>query len=237
MGGPGSGRHRHSDAKSTTDDYRSLDVRFLAREGMLMPGHSGSVSWTRNGEAVASIVVRCEEDHVILTYRHRCGGDDWTDEEYPVRFARTPCHLGGSRPWFICPAKGCGRRVAILYGGGIFACRHCYRLAHASSREDASGRAMRQADRLRARLGWESGIANPKGGKPKWMRWRTFESLAAQHDRLVTQSFLTLALRLGIPQPGGEENQTGSYVDGPQTLSASKRTPSPSVRHPSGRTP
>ena len=170
---------------------------------MLRPGHSWSMSWTRNGETVASIVVRTEEGRVILTYRHRSGGDDWTDEEYPVRFARTPCHLGGSRPWFICPAKGCGRRVAILYGGGIFACRHCYRLAHASPREDASGRAMRQADRLRARLGWEPGIANPEGGKPKWMRWRTFERLAAQHDRLAAQSFLALALRFGIPRPGG----------------------------------
>jgi hypothetical protein len=42
--------------------------------------------------------------------------------------------------WFICPAVGCGRCVAILYGGGIFACRHCYRLAYASSREEAGGR-------------------------------------------------------------------------------------------------
>jgi hypothetical protein len=68
-----------------------------------------------------------------------------------------------------------GRRVAILYAGGIFACRCCYQLAYASSREDAGGRATRRADRLRARLGWEPGILNGEGGKPKWMRWRTFE--------------------------------------------------------------
>jgi hypothetical protein len=74
---------------------------------------------------------------------------------------RTPCNLGGWRAWFICPAVGCGRRVAILYGGGIFACRHCYRLADASSREDAGGRATRRADRLRARLGWHPGILGP----------------------------------------------------------------------------
>src|ERR1700730_635478 len=61
---------------------------------------------------------------------------------------------------FFCPAAGCGRRVAILYGGGIFACRRRYRLAYASSREEAGGRATRRADSLRARLGWEPGILN-----------------------------------------------------------------------------
>jgi hypothetical protein len=89
--------------------------------------------------------------------------------------------------------------VAILYGGGIFACRHCYRLAYASSREDAgSGRATRRADRLRARLGWHPGILNGEGGKPKWMRWRTFERLVAQHNKFVGESFTEMALRFGI---------------------------------------
>ena len=92
----------------------------------------------------------------------------------------------------------CGRRVAILYGGGIFACRHCYRLAYASSREDVSDRAMRRADRLRERLGWRPGILNAEGGKPKWMRWRMFDRLTKQHDQLVARSMYVLALRLGL---------------------------------------
>lgn len=108
----------------------------------------------RDGHTVASIVVRAEEGRVILDYRHRSGGDDWTDGQYYVRIVRTPCHLGGSRPWFICPATSCGRRVAILYGGGIFACRHCHQLAYASSRENAGDRLTSRADRLRERLGW-----------------------------------------------------------------------------------
>ena len=33
MGGPGSGNHWHDGAKSTTDAYRRIDVRLLAREG------------------------------------------------------------------------------------------------------------------------------------------------------------------------------------------------------------
>jgi hypothetical protein len=90
--------------------------------------------------------------------------------------------------------------VAILYGGGIFACRHCYRLAYASSRDDAGDRAARRADRLRERLGWEAGILNGEGegGKPKWMRWRTFKRLAAEHDAFVDESLARMALRFGI---------------------------------------
>ena len=90
----------------------------------------------RNGETVASIQMRAEQDRVILIYRHRSGDGEWKDEHYAVRIARTPCNLGGWRAWFICPAVGCGRRVAILYGGSIFACRHCYQ-----TRDKASGQA------------------------------------------------------------------------------------------------
>jgi hypothetical protein len=141
--------------------------------------------------------MRAEQDCVILIYRHHSGGAEWKDEHYAVRIVRTPCNLGGSRT-FICPAVGCGRRVAILYGGGFFACRHRYQLVYASSREDAGGRATRRADRLRARLGWEPGILNGEGGKPKWMRWRTFERLAAKHDDLVGRSMQAMMLRFRL---------------------------------------
>src|ERR1700730_14106323 len=99
-------------------------------------------------------------------------------------------------PFFLAP-PACGRRVAILYGGGIFACRRCYQLAYASSREDAGGRATRRADRLRARLEWEPGILNGEGCKPKWMRWRTFDRLAMKHDALVGRSMQAMMLKLG----------------------------------------
>jgi hypothetical protein len=198
MGGPGSGHRWCYGAKATTNDYSTLDVRRWAREGVLRPGYRGGGQWTRNGETVASIQMRAEQDRVILIYRHRSGSGEWKDEEYPVRIVRTPCHLGGSRAWFICPAVGCRRRVAILYGGAIFACRHCYQLAYASAREDPDDRAARRADRLRARLGWEHGILNGNGCKPKWMRWNTFERLAAEHDAFVSESLAGMALRFGI---------------------------------------
>jgi hypothetical protein len=75
--------------------------------------------------------------------------------------------------------------VAVLFGGELFACRHCYRLAYPSTREDARDRAARRAEAIRARLGWKPGILNGTGGKPKWMRWRTFERLVTEHDDAV----------------------------------------------------
>lgn len=192
MGGMGSGRRWHFGANETTDDYRSIDVRRWRRDGLLKPGQCFGWQWSIHGEAVASIRVRAEQDRVILTYRHRSGGSDWKDESYPVHLDWTTCHLGGQRPWFLCPARGCGKRVAILYGGAIFACRHCYQLAYPSQREDDDNRATRRADRIRERLGWEPGILNGDGLKPKGMHWKTFERLSREHDILVRKSLAGL---------------------------------------------
>ena len=199
MGGIGSGRQWYYGASDSTDDYRAVDVRRWKRDNLLSPGRTFSWQWTREGEVVASIRVRTESDRVILDYRHRGSGEDWESENYPVRLDWTPCNFGGERAWFRCPAVGCGRRVAILYGGKIFACRRCYQLAYPSQRETTYDRAARQADKIRARLDWEQGILNPKGWmKPKGMHWRTFERLDAKHDALVTQSLAGIAQHLGM---------------------------------------
>ncbi len=200
MGGMGSGRHWYWGAKDTTGDYRAIDVRRWQRDGLIAPYQSFGWQWSGDGEeVVASIRVRTEPRRVVLTYRHRSDGADWKDETYPVYLDWTPCNLGGERPWFLCPAMGCGRRVAILYGGSIFACRHCHRLAYLSQREAHHDRAARRADKISTRLGWELGILNPKGWrKPKGMHWRTFERLNEEHDASVTISLAGLAARLRI---------------------------------------
>ncbi|NMM29166.1 MAG: hypothetical protein HHJ12_18295 [Glaciimonas sp.] len=198
MGGLGSGRRYRYDAADCTDDYRRLDVRRWQRDGFLTPGRAFGWQWTRQGEIVASIQVRAETDRVILNYRHRSGGKEWKDEKYSVRLDWTACTYGGRRAWFLCPAVGCGLRVAILYGGGIFACRHCHRLAYPSQRETDDDRATRQADKIRERLGWEPGILNGEGGKPKGMRWRTFRRLSVQHNIFVNESLAGAMRRFGI---------------------------------------
>jgi hypothetical protein len=131
MGGYGSGRWQTG--KGLTAGHRSIDVRRLQRDGLLTPGQAFAWNWTRDGDTLASVLIRTEADRLTLDYRYRTEGGDWHPLAYPVRLAWTPCTYGVRRAWFRCPAAGCGRRVALLYLGpsGIFACRHCYRLAYA----------------------------------------------------------------------------------------------------------
>ena len=197
MGGFGSGRGQGG--KDTTSNMRPLDVRRLQRDGLLAPGRAFGWHWSRNGEEVASVQMRTEVDRVTLNYRSRSYGGEWQAMEYPVRLEWTPCSYGGARAWFRCPAQGCGRRVAKLYlGSAIFACRHCHQLAYECQRETDDDRAARRADTIRKRLGWEAGILNGEGDKPKGMHWRTFGRLKAEHDAYVGVSLAGMAERFGI---------------------------------------
>lgn len=194
MGGFNSGRR---DGKRTTGDMWALDVRKLQRGGFLKGRQSLIWQWSRNGEPLAKINIRTNSDGVTLDYRQRDRGGEWQDMNYPVRVTWTPCTYGGQRAWWICPAVGCGRRVAVLYGGKVYACRHCHRLAYRSQREQSHDRASSMADKLRDRLGWEAGILNGNGSKPKGMHWQTFERLQAQHDALVNQSLAGAMAKFG----------------------------------------
>jgi hypothetical protein len=176
--------------KDTTNCYQDIDVRYLSRKGYLHPGSSCTLRWSRNGNEVASIRVRSTSDSVVLSYRRKLpGSDEWKSEEYPVYLDWTPCNYGGTRPWFLCPARRCGRRVAVLYGGGIFACRHCHRLAYQSQKEQAHGRAMIRAQAIRTSLGGSPSLGEHFPDKPKGMHWRTYERLRLEAERAEARSW------------------------------------------------
>ena len=71
-------------------------------------------------------------------------------------------------------------------------------LANSSQAESADDRAARRADRLRRKLGWQPGILNGPGLKPKGMHQRTYERLVAQHDDFVGVSLAGMARKLGL---------------------------------------
>lgn len=86
----------------------------------------------------------------------------------------------------------------MLYGGGVYACRHCHNLAYRTQREQVYDRASSRADRIRKRLGWEPGILNGDGGKPKGMHWATFMRVKARHDAHVNKSLVGMSAKFGL---------------------------------------
>ena len=169
-----------------------------APEGCLRPGWSGGWQWTHDGKQVALINLRTETDRLHLSIASasaaangRCDGDR------PHR-PRAAVAFGGARPYFVCPGVvngvACGRRVAKLHGAGrYFLCRHCYRLGYASQREGGLDRALRRANKIRLRLGGETGMAARFPDRPKGMwrrtyerlRWHVFEAEMAAEDEIA----------------------------------------------------
>jgi hypothetical protein len=120
VGGIGSGRRPgEASMRVTTEEVPALDVRDLKRKGLIAAGQ--------------------ERVGVVTRFRRRRRANLAPGEKRIVelvahlRLTWTPCNYGGSRPWFVCPGEGCGRRVAIVYGPtSPPLCRLCRGLSYAS---------------------------------------------------------------------------------------------------------
>ncbi|MBK6366771.1 MAG: hypothetical protein IPF65_05735 [Polaromonas sp.] len=195
MGGRGSGRRTSYGGKPETHDAMPLDISKLTRKGLLVPGNSLSYKWSVNDQQVAGISIRVEFNYgLMLSYRVKSTGEV---VEQLVQSQTSPCHLGGQRRWFTCP--GCNKKVAMLYAPGkYFVCRQCGGLAYATQKEGIGDRASRRADKLRKRLGWEAGILNGSGCRPKGMHKSTYQRLKQHHDDLVHISILDIGCKIGF---------------------------------------
>lgn len=163
--------------KDTTNESCPFDVRTLHKRGWLVEGASGSSRWwvgfdRGQGERIGW---RCDGKRVTLLYAWR-----GQEVEQHVTIEWTPCNYGGQRPWWNCPQ--CSRRVAVIYAAGkTFACRHCYNLCYKCQTEQFSDRALRQAFKVRERLGDDNGLHMPFPNKPKGMHWKTYYRLQKKY--------------------------------------------------------
>ena len=201
MGGYGSGRPATSPTIEGTASL-ALDVnrvmapvmRALRRHGMAGVPEGQTVTlappawrWTRAGEAEPWAEVR-----ISLTL-----GPDWGEavlsydidhltcptgpQRETVRLATSPCRFGGVRWWWVCPASGrCCAKLYLPNGGRWFLSRDAYRLGYASQRGTWIDRAHGRARRLHRKLGSDCyAFHQAIPDKPKRMRWRTYERIAA----------------------------------------------------------
>ncbi len=164
----------------TTDDILQLDIRCLNRGGVLAElGATHQLQWLVISKRVLSASLRLERNHLAVEHDGGC---------QVVGLARTPCHFGGQRSWFLCPC--CYRRVGVLYlGQSGFLCRHCYALPYASQFETYSGRMMRKVRKIRRRLGTSISLLEPIRERPKGMHRVTFQRLA-QTEAMTTQQII-----------------------------------------------
>lgn len=176
MGGYGSGRPAYRDK---AEDFRTLDVNKMHRSGVFHVGRRGGWQWTVDGEQVASISYAMELAGLRLKYSCASFWHGKEDIDYLVPIIRRPCRFGGSRPYFKCPGvkngRYCGRKVAKLYGGRYFLCRHCLNLAYRSQSEEPRDRLLRKANKKRMALGGEPGTEEMLPKRPKGMWNRTYE--------------------------------------------------------------
>lgn len=184
MGGPGSGGARYQNRQTTIEETPRLDIRCLYRQGLLTPGYAGRYTWSAGDIPAGSINYRVEQDWLILDYRVRVQGDEWESIKEPVRLDRTPCHYGGERLWFLCPA--CSKRVAVLASHGKrFVCRHCHKMYYGSQQEGYMDRLIRKVRKIRKRLGATDDLTELVWIKPKGMHQKTFDRLIQEEQAVI----------------------------------------------------
>jgi hypothetical protein len=190
-------------SRDYVERHRKIDVRELQRLGVLVPGVSATMTWTRDGEHWGSIGCVVKTGKIILHYHWQGSSQDWGKVEQEIYISWTPCNYGGQRPWFICR---CGRRVAILYAAGkLFRCRKCYGLIHRSVNESKHNRNYRKMIKIRRRLGYDNDIMEPMLFKPQGMHYTTFwrlldryEGAEAIHWQPLINTFLRWERKLGF---------------------------------------
>jgi hypothetical protein len=157
----------------TCESYHRLDVRELARDGLL--NSTGTITWSRVDRVTGRITVSGDGDSVTLAYATR---NQNIKERVPL--SKTPVNFGGERCWFLCP--GCDRRVGVLYGDTLFRCRHCHNLRYDSQRVSKRHRAISRIQKTRVKLGGSSNLMKPRPTRPRYMHASTYQRLIREEN-------------------------------------------------------
>jgi hypothetical protein len=187
MGGSGSGNWYRWNSKTTIESQYKIDIQWMKKQKCLRQDIAGTLSWGCRGDNYSSIGFRVETDRIVLNYRNKQNDGEWEQIEDEILFTWTPCNYGGNRQWFLCP--GCNRRVAIVYDGKYYRCRHCHNLTYPSQQESKPYRLIRKVQKIRVRLGVSRNLLKPILFKPKNMHQKTFDRLRREADDASNLAF------------------------------------------------
>lgn len=186
MGSIGSGPRECITGRCKADELLEIDIRTWSRRGLLSGESSFLWSWDLGLENPTSIRVAPRTNHLNISYRLKINQSDRVVHN-KLWISSSPCHFGGTRPWFLCPI--CNKRVAILYIGQCIACRTCCRASYSCQHEDKSLRCWRRAKKLRTKLGANLMTAAVFIEKPKGMHWHRYESIVAAITHYEKKAF------------------------------------------------
>lgn len=177
MGNSNSGRYG---GKLKCEQCLAIDVRSMARKGLLKPDSAFKWQWSNGNE------IGCHIHPNAIDLRYATNARPM--QTYTIELSATPCNYGGVRSWFVCPY--CQHRRAKLYlKQSRFACRCCQRLRYQSQALDPLARNQWAYSKLQTRL--INGETRPKG-----MHWRTFEGLYERMERIDAGIYASFELSI-----------------------------------------
>jgi hypothetical protein len=183
---------RRGQGKQKLDSLKSVDLRYLHRNGLLKHGRVSTIWWIRKGKEKVSVTVIAAEDHILLNYLIQ--RNEVTEF---VELTRMECHLGGTRPFMKCPH--CDRQVLLLYlSPACFRCRHCWRLTYASRNEGKLDLQFRRVWRAREKLGAPADLTALITPRAKWKHRSKYERLRKEAELQQQKVFGLLNKKLQV---------------------------------------
>jgi hypothetical protein len=187
-------KHRRNMRTLPALDIRQFQRGRDSRNVWLTPDADFLWHWQHGGQSRGTIALTSDGGCAKLTYQTKQPDGSTRCIYADVGLSYTSCGLGGRRAWWVCSA--CGNRCAVLYfGANTFACRKCHHLSYPSQSETREDRALRAAGKIRRRLGWEPGVANPIGPRPKGMHQNTFWRHKAKYFAAARTAFGLIRMR------------------------------------------
>jgi len=174
MGGLGSGHRTFPDAKSTTDEYHTLDIRQWSKDGLLDNNELFNFDWTFNEKIIATSRVKIDGNNIYITPIYYVGDSLFDPEPQRIEIWYEPQPGSGYRAYLLCP--GCLHRRCLLYGAHKFLCRDCLQLVHPSTRESVNDLDKRRYTKACAKINSEPYLYGMVD-RPRYMHETTFNRL------------------------------------------------------------